>query len=114
VVDCQQIVELQRAVRTVQVHEDLYEYILDIVAATRHCDELHVGVSTRGALCLYRAAQASALIGGRRFVIPDDIKRLSIPILAHRVIAKGYLHGGQREAVEALIRRLVEEVPIPD
>ena len=105
---------LQQAVRQVAVNESLNEYLLNIVTSTRNCDELHVGVSTRGALCLYRAAQALALIEGRQYVVPDDIKRLSVPVLAHRVIAKGYLHGGQREAVEALIHRLVEEVSVPD
>ena len=60
------------------------------------CEELHVGVSTRGALALYRAAQAAALVAGRGYVVPDDIKSLAVPVLAHRVIPKGYLHGDQR------------------
>jgi len=114
VVDCHQVNALQQAVRRVEFNDSLNEYLLNIVSATRASDELHVGVSTRGALCLYRAAQALALIEGRQFVVPDDIKRLSIPVLAHRVIVKGYLHGGQREAIEALIHRLVEEVAVPD
>ncbi|MCD4726241.1 MAG: ATPase, partial [Pirellulales bacterium] len=46
-------------------------------------------------------------------VVPDDVKRLAIPVMAHRVIPKGHLHGGQREAVESLIERLVEETPVP-
>jgi MoxR-like ATPase len=53
------------------------------------------------------------LVDGRRYVVPDDVKRLTVPVLAHRVIPKGYLHGGQREAVESLIERLVEGVPAP-
>lgn len=112
-VDCDQIARLQAAVRHVAVEDSMHEYVLDIVDATRRCEELHVGASTRGALSLYRASQALALIEGRDFVVPDDIKRLAIPVLAHRVIAKGYMHGGQREAVEALISRLVEEVIAP-
>ena len=87
---------------------------LNIVAATRACDDLHVGASTRGALALYRAAQAAALVAGREYVVPDDVKQLAVPVLAHRVITKGYLHGGQRAAIEALIERLVEEVPAPE
>ena len=55
-----------------------------------------MGVSTRGALCLYRASQALALVENRDFVIPDDVKRLAVPVLSHRVIAKGYLQGTQR------------------
>jgi MoxR-like ATPase len=86
---------------------------LDIVEATRRCEELRVGVSTRGALCLYRASQALALTENRDFVIPDDVKRLCTPVLSHRVIAKGYLQGTHRQAMEALINRLIDEVPVP-
>ena len=114
VLDTHQIVELQQAVRGVRIDESIYAYVLNIVEATRKCDDLHVGVSTRGALCLARAAQAMALIDGRQFVVPDDVKQLSVPVLAHRVIAKGYLHGGHRDAVEALVSRLVEEAPVPE
>lgn len=113
VVDCHQVSTLQAAVRQVAMEESIHEYVLDIVEATRRSSELHVGVSTRGALCLYRASQSLALIEGRDYVVPDDVKRLSVPVLAHRVITKGYLHGGQRGAVEALIQRLVDDVPVP-
>jgi MoxR-like ATPase len=113
VLACDQIVELQAVVRQVTVDEAINHYVLDIVQATRDCSELHVGVSPRGALALYRASQASALVAGRRYVVPDDVKNLAVPVLAHRVISKGYLHGGQREAVESLIERLVEEVSVP-
>jgi len=113
VLTCEQIVSLQGDVRRVKVDDSINNYLLDIVESTRRCDELHVGVSPRGALALYRAAQASALVAGREYVVPDDVKSLALPVLAHRVISKGYLHGGQREAVEALIQRLVDEVHVP-
>ena len=113
VLTCEQIVSLQGDVRHVKVDDSINHYVLDIVEATRRCEDLHVGASPRGALALYRAAQASALVAGRSYVVPDDVKSLAIPVLAHRVISKGYLHGGQREAVEALIQRLVDEVPVP-
>jgi MoxR-like ATPase len=100
-------------VRRVSVDESIGDYVLDIVDATRNSDELHVGVSTRGGICLYRASQALALIEGRDYVIPDDVKRLTVPVLAHRVISKGYMHGGQRDNVESLISRLIEELPVP-
>ena len=114
VIDATQVMELQHAVRDVRVDDAIYRYVLNIVESTRECDELHVGISTRGALCLTRAAQSLALIEGRSFVTPDDVKRLSVPVLAHRVIAKGYLHGGHRDAVEALVRRIVEDTTVPD
>ena len=114
VLTCQQVVQLQERVREVAVDRAIDEYLLDIVNATRETDDLHVGVSTRGALALYRAAQAAAFVEGRDYVVPDDVKNLAVVVLAHRVVTKGYLHGGQREAIEALIRRLVDELPVPD
>ncbi|MBN1591523.1 MAG: MoxR family ATPase [Pirellulales bacterium] len=109
-----QVVGLQEAVRQMKVDESIDEYLLDIVHTTRECDDLHVGVSIRGALALYRASQAAAMVAGRDYVVPDDVKELAVPVLAHRVITKGYLHGGQRGAVEALVQRLVDEVCAPE
>ena len=108
-----QVEMLQQEVRNVRVDDSVNEYLLDVVHATRDCEDLQVGVSIRGALSFYRACQALALIDGRDFVVPDDVKKLAVPVLSHRVVTKGYLHGSQREALEALIGRLVEEVPIP-
>jgi len=113
VLTCEQILLLQQRVRDVRVDPAISEYLLDVVHATRNCDELHVGVSTRGALALYRAAQAVALVEGRDYVVPDDVKRLAVPVLAHRTITRGYLQGSQRQAVETLIERLVDEMPVP-
>ena len=113
VVNRRQVLSLQEAVREVKIDETIHGYLLDIVEATRNCDELHVGVSTRGALCLSRAAQALAMMDGREYVVPDDIKALAVPVLAHRVIGKAYLHGGQRPAVEGLIQKIVAETRVP-
>ena len=113
VLDSDQIVAMQEAVREVRVDEAISAYLLDLVEATRRSEELHVGVSVRGALALYRASQAWAVLEGRPYVVPDDVKRLAVPVLAHRVMPKGYLHGERREAVEALLERLVGEVPVP-
>jgi MoxR-like ATPase len=109
----EQVVQLQNAVREVTVDDSLSDYLLDIVAATRSCDESSVGVSTRGALSLYRASQAAALLAGRNYVIPDDIKQLAVPVLSHRVIARSYSQGQQRATVEALIRRLLTGIRVP-
>ena len=113
VLDGQQIAALQDQVRQVKVDASISAYLMDMVQATRECEDLHVGVSIRGALSLYRAAQATALIDGRDYVVPDDVKNLAVAAFAHRVISRGYLHGGQREAIEALIGRLIDEVPVP-
>ena len=113
VLNCTQIAALQDAVRQVTVEESIHEYLLDIVEATRNSGELHVGASTRGALCLYRASQALALVEGRDFAVPDDVKRLAVPVLSHRVIVKGFLQGGRRDATENLIQRMVDSVAAP-
>jgi MoxR-like ATPase len=109
----EQILQLQQAVRQVRVDDSLGNYLLEIVHLTRQCPELRVGVSTRGALSLYRAAQSLALIEGRAFVIPDDIKRLTPAVLAHRVLLKGLARTAQREVAESIIQRLTEEVAVP-
>ncbi|MEO2020678.1 MAG: MoxR family ATPase [Pirellulaceae bacterium] len=114
VMDVTVVARLQEAVRTVRVDPSLYDYVLDVVEATRSSDELHVGVSPRGAISLCRAAQATALVDGRDYVIPDDVKQLAVPALAHRVIGRGHLQTGNREVLETIIRDLVEATPIPE
>ncbi len=113
VLDGRQIIALQEAVRGVSVDDAVSNYLLDIIDATRACEEFQVGASTRGALCLYRACQALALVEGRDYVVPDDAKRLAPAVLAHRVIAKGYVHAEQRAAMETVIRQLVDELRVP-
>ncbi|MDX1965352.1 MAG: AAA family ATPase [Pirellulales bacterium] len=109
----QQIVALRTAVRSVQVEPSLQNYLLDLVHATREADDLQVGVSTRGALCLYRAAQAWAFAAGRAYCIPDDIKHLAIPVLSHRVQLRQYSAQGLRAAQEQIMTRLVQNVTPP-
>ena len=113
VVTEEQVLELQRAVSSVRFDDAVSEYLLDIVESTRESDELHVGVSTRGALNLYRAAQAAAFLDGRDFVVPDDVKQLAPAVLAHRVIPKGYVQGTRARETEQLIAQVVEQVPVP-
>ena len=114
VLDGAEIIRLQDAVRRIALEDSLADYLLDLVHATRNSEELHVGVSTRGALSLHRAAQAYAMLDSRDYVTPDDIQQLAAPVLAHRIIPKGLFQGGgQRQAVEAIIERLVQETPAP-
>jgi MoxR-like ATPase len=107
------ITRLQRAVRAIRVDDSISDYLLDIVHATRVCEDLHVGVSTRGALMLYRAAQSLALVSGRDYVVPDDVKSLAVPVLAHRVLGKSFLQAGQFSAAESIVRDLVERTRVP-
>ena len=69
--------------------------------------------STRAALSLYRASQSLALVEGREYVVPDDVKRLAVPVLAHRLISKSYCHC-RRAELEALVERLVNGVATPE
>ena len=114
VLDAASIARLQDAVRMIRVDKSMYDYVLDIVAATRGAEDLHVGVSPRGAISLCRAAQATALMEGRDYVVPDDIKGLTVPALAHRVISRGHLRTDDREVLEGIIRDLVESTPVPE
>lgn len=113
VITGEQVRELQEAARNVRVDDAINDYLLDVVTATRENDELELGVSTRGALTLYRAVQSLALVEGRDFAIPDDVKRLAVPVLAHRVICKGLIREGQRMRAQGIIRRIIQEVPVP-
>jgi MoxR-like ATPase len=80
------VLELQRMVTEVRMDEALVDYLLNIVALTRSSENLELGISPRGTLALFRSAQALALIEGRDFCIADDVKRLVLPVFAHRVI----------------------------
>ena len=113
VLTAEQVLQLQHAVREVRVDDAVADYLLDLVHATRESEDLHVGVSTRGALTLYRAAQSLAFVEGREFVVPDDIKALAVPVLAHRVVGKSFLQAGEFGAAESIIRDLVDRIRVP-
>lgn len=108
-----QVLQLQQAVRDVRVEESVNDYLLDIVTATREHEALDLGVSTRGALTLYRAVQSLALVEQRDFVVPDDVKRLALPVLSHRVVCRGFVREGQRDKAREVIRRILETIPVP-
>lgn len=113
VLSSERVLALQQLARQIQFEDSLVEYLLDIVHATRNSEALQVGVSTRGALAFYHAAQALALVENRQHVIPDDIKRLAIPVLAHRVVSSGMLPGAERSAAEEIIRRVLSNIAVP-
>jgi MoxR-like ATPase len=108
-----QVLELQAAVRDVRVDDSLNDYLLDIVAATRVHEELDLGTSTRGALEFYRAVQSLALVEQRTYVVPDDVKRLAGPILAHRIVCRGLVREGQRDRARDVVQRILDKVPVP-
>ena len=108
-----EVLQLQEAVRQVVMDEALSDYILEIASRTREHKGLALGVSPRGCLMLYRAAQAHAVVEGRAFCTPDDIKRLALPVLSHRVIEKGRDAGASRKDGETILGEILEEVPVP-
>ncbi len=112
VISLDQLQTLQAAVREVRVDDAINEYMLDIVHATRNHDELELGVSTRGAITLYKAAQGLAFLEGRNFVTPDDVKRLVPPVLAHRIGIRGVLREGQRERAQQILRQILAKTPV--
>jgi len=107
--------DLQAQMETVKVEESLLGYVMAIVQATRSHAALALGVSPRGSLALARAAQALALTEGRSYCVPDDIKQLAVPALAHRVIPRArWEAAGERHGdAEAVIREILQEVPVP-
>jgi MoxR-like ATPase len=113
VVQLSEIREAQALTRTVQFEDSIVDYLQDIVEQTRKSNELQVGVSTRGALALYRAAQATALLSGRMYVVPDDVKKTAVPVFAHRVLPRGFAAGSERTAAESIIERCLESVSVP-
>ena len=111
VVSRDEVLDLQARASQVLVAEKLADYILSIVEATRDPASFMLGVSTRGAQSLFRAAQAMALCEGRPFAIPDDVQRVAVPILAHRVLLKNGA-GGLASGREA-IRRVLDSISVP-
>ena len=110
------VLELQQSVAGVTVDDALVDYLMRIVAATRDSEMLDLGVSPRGTLALFRAAQALALTEDRTYCIPDDIKRLVLPVFAHRLVVNSRfsssLHRRSEEA-EAVLREIMRTVSVP-
>jgi MoxR-like ATPase len=107
------MVRLQHLVRTIRMEESLNDYILELVEATRKHPDVYLGGSTRAALALYRASQALALLEGREYVVPDDIKRLALPVLAHRILAKSFRQGSRVDSAERIVSDIIEQTAIP-
>lgn len=107
-----ELLELSAAAERVQLHEDLAAHAVEIVRATRNSEHFAVGASPRAGLDLAHAARASALLAGRDHVVPDDLRRLTVPVLAHRLAPRDGRVSDPR--VEAQLRSLLETLPAPD
>jgi MoxR-like ATPase len=113
VLSAEEVVSLQHQVRQVRVEETLADYLLDLITATRYHPDIHLGGSTRAALALYRAAQALAFVEGREYVVPDDIKRLAVAVLAHRILPRAPRPDSSASAAEEIVRDILAQTPIP-
>jgi MoxR-like ATPase len=113
VMSSRDVIELQDLVPKVRLDTAIVDYILDIVEATRIAEPLHLGVSPRGALALTSACQAVALLRGRDYVLPDDVKALAVPVFAHRVISKTYLNNGDGHSTARILQQILDQVPAP-
>ena len=100
---------LQHSFHEVRVSEDVAGFIMDLVSETRTAPELVTGVSTRGAIALYKAAQVTAALAGRDYVIPEDVVQEAVPVLAHRIAAAS----GSRRDAEGYLRGKLRNVTVP-
>ena len=112
VVSCEDLVRVQQAVKRTTISEDLLDYIVAIINKTRSSPSLEYGASPRGSLDVLRFSQATALMNGREYVLPDDIKRAATTVLAHKVIVKkGTRHATLKS--DLIIEELLESVDVP-
>ena len=112
VVTCDDVIALQQAIRQVRVDRSVGEYIVRLVGATRDDVRLRLGVSPRGSLTLYRTSQARAFLEGRDYVLPEDVRTLAIPVLAHRMLLDTKAkYGGVLP--DHLVEELLDKIPVP-
>ncbi|MAI67598.1 MAG: ATPase [Phycisphaerae bacterium] len=104
---------LQKSVDEIKLADELVEYIIALATATRHAEDLRVGISTRGGLALAQVAKATALLNGRDYCIPEDIVSNVLPVCAHRVVSRTYMHDGDTNATRRIMQQVLETVPSP-
>ena len=109
------VLDLQEEVKNVRFDDALVDYVVEIVSATRHSEVLDLGVSPRGSLALYRAAQALAMTEDRDYCVADDVKRLVIPVFSHRIIINSRYSSRLRRGEEAdtVLAEIVKNVRVP-
>jgi len=113
VVDASDITEMQRAASSVTVDDDLVNYILAITRATRNRKEIKLGVSPRGSKTLYRSAQAHAIVQGRDYATPDDIKTLAVNVFSHRLVSTLGPHGEELEENTTILHDILDNAIVP-
>ncbi|HAU88493.1 MAG TPA: magnesium chelatase [Lachnospiraceae bacterium] len=112
VISSEDILAMQKEVTEIRIHEDLVQYLLDIVEKTRNHDSIALGVSPRGTLAAVRASLAMAYMKGRDYVIPEDIVSILVPVLAHRIMLSSSAKI-KKQSAEAIIMSIKNETKIP-
>jgi MoxR-like ATPase len=115
VMNAEEVAALQAAAEKVRVDESLIDYALEIVERTRKSEHLSLGISPRGSQMLHRAAQALALVEGREYALPDDFKRLIVPVFAHRVVVSSRFASTAKrtEQAEAILKEIIDSTAVP-
>jgi MoxR-like ATPase len=113
--DAADVLAMQESVKQIKVEESLLDYALEIVERTRNSEQLSLGVSPRGAVMLHRAAQARAFLEGRDYCLPDDFKRLILPVFSHRVVVSSRYVSTQRKSAqaEAILEEILDTTRVP-
>ena len=111
-VEVEDLLAAHSVVRKVTITDEIKRYIVDLVEGTRNHDEVYLGASPRGSLALFRTSQALAASLGRDYVIPDDVKRMAIPTLAHRLVLASTARIQEIDAKD-IIRELTRRIPVP-
>lgn len=110
----EELIAIQDRVPQIRIDDRLVQYVLDLLEITREHEHLELGVSPRGTLAFIRAAQAAAMLAGRDYVIPDDIKSLFIPVCAHRIATKSFVHEGHTISAEQILTEILRNVTMPE
>jgi MoxR-like ATPase len=115
VISADDMIQIQKRIGKVYMAEEILNYLMEIVEGTRRSRFLQLGVSTCGGIFLHRVAKASAYLNGRKYCIPDDVKKLVIPTFSHRVLVKNASEefGREREEAEKILLEIVENIPVP-
>jgi len=112
VVSCQEVIDLQEQVKAVRFDRAIAEYLVRLVEGTRKEPRLRLGISPRGSLALYRTAQARARVAGRDHVLPEDVRALAVPVLAHRMMLDTKAkYGGVR--TQQLVEEIIGKIAVP-
>ena len=107
-----EVMDIQQEVKKIKVERSVAEYLLRLVEATRADDRLRLSVSPRGSLALYRMAQARAMLEGRAYALPEDVRALAAPVLAHRIMLDTKARYGGVQS-QNIIEEVLEKTPVP-